>query len=475
MHSRNKISTFVRIICFAAIAVGQLFMSGCSLNFSAETLLAPPKLSDEQTEIYNALTASAGRVDLRYPRTGEYRSAFVMHNLDSELSDEAIVFYESKTIAADGAAVTGSVSNLRINFLDRDSDGKWISVYELPADGTEIESVSFSSLGGGKERILISYSGLSSGDKTLSVIDYTDGIATSLARLTYSSLMVSEFTEEGKEQLLCFTRDKANSTATFRAFHCTEDGAFEQLYNTVQLSHEISEYDSINTGSCLLMDKKSACVAIDYLKSDSLYGTDVVYFNGTEFVTAENFVRDHNDISYTRRTNTYTPVMHSQDIDGDGIMDIPVSTVMPGYENLTYPEQLNAFSWYSQKSTGIELAAYTFVDPNRNYVLLFPGRWIGMVTATLNPSENSVTFWKVEDDAKKSVTEGLSFPLLTIRTIQAGTTSTEENRSNALIDGYWLFHEDDEKLIFVKNIMYEGLSLTADELAASLSVRPEKK
>ena len=113
MHSRNKISTFVRIICFAAIAVGQLFMSGCSLNFSAETLLAPPKLSDEQTEIYNALTASAGRVDLRYPRTGEYRSAFVMHNLDSELSDEAIVFYESKTVAADGAAVTGSVSNLR--------------------------------------------------------------------------------------------------------------------------------------------------------------------------------------------------------------------------------------------------------------------------------------------------------------------------------------------------------------------------
>ena len=98
-----------------------------------------------------------------------------------------------------------------------------------------------------------------------------------------------------------------------------------------------------------------------------------------------------------------------------------------------------------------------------------------MVTATLNPSENSVTFWKVEDDAKKSVTEGLSFPLLTIRTIQAGTTSTEENRSNALIDGYWLFHEDDEKLIFVKNIMYEGLSLTADELAASLSVRPENK
>lgn len=472
---RNNFSKLVRTICVAAIAVGQLFISGCSLNFSAENLLAPPKLSDEQTEIYNALTASAGRVDLRYPRTGEHRSAFVMHNLDGEYTDEAIVFYEAKTVAVQDGTAPNTVGSLRINFLDVDSEGKWTSVYELPADGTEIESVSFSKLGGGKERILISYSGLSSGDKTLSVIDYTDGIATQIARLTYSALVVSEFTEEGKEQLLCFTRDKANNTAAFRAFHCTEDGTFEQLYNTVQLSHGISEYDSINTGSCLLIDKTSACVAIDYLKDDSLYDTDIVYFNGVEFVTAENFVRDHSEISYTRRTNPYTPVMRSQDIDSDGIMDVPASTVMPGYENLTLPEQVNAFSWYSQKSTGIELAAYTFADPNRNYILLFPGRWIGMVTATVNQSENSITFWKAEAGTKNSVIDGLSFPLLTIRTVQAGTELTEENRSNAVIDGYSLFHEDSEKLIFVKNIKYEGLSLTEDELAASLIVKPEDK
>ena len=91
----RKASALMAVLCLVTM------LCGCSAGFFSGDLLTSPRLTDEQTEIYNALTASAGRVDLRYPHTGSYRSAFVIRNIDNEPTDEAIVFYEqNKTDAA---------------------------------------------------------------------------------------------------------------------------------------------------------------------------------------------------------------------------------------------------------------------------------------------------------------------------------------------------------------------------------------
>lgn len=82
----RKASALMAVLCLVTM------LCGCSAGFFSGDLLTSPRLTDEQTEIYNALTASAGRVDLRYPHTGSYRSAFVIRNIDNEPTDEAIVF-----------------------------------------------------------------------------------------------------------------------------------------------------------------------------------------------------------------------------------------------------------------------------------------------------------------------------------------------------------------------------------------------
>lgn len=111
----RKASALMAVLCLVTM------LCGCSAGFFSGDLLTSPRLTDEQTEIYNALTASAGRVDLRYPHTGSYRSAFVIRNIDGEPTDEAIVFYEqNKTDAAKEPAQNDTaVGNLRISFLTR--------------------------------------------------------------------------------------------------------------------------------------------------------------------------------------------------------------------------------------------------------------------------------------------------------------------------------------------------------------------
>ena len=57
-----------------------LLLSGCSFGtFSVDTLLTPPKLSQEQQEIHQCLIESVGNdITLKYPSSGDNRSAFVL-------------------------------------------------------------------------------------------------------------------------------------------------------------------------------------------------------------------------------------------------------------------------------------------------------------------------------------------------------------------------------------------------------------
>ena len=448
-------------------------LCGCSAGFFSGDLLTSPRLTDEQTEIYNALTASAGRVDLRYPHTGSYRSAFVIRNIDGEPTDEAIVFYEQNktdTAKEPGAQDGNAVGNLRVSFLDKDENGDWKATYELPAAGTEVESVAFSKLGSDKEKLLISYSVLGSSDKIMSVIDYENGVATQLGTVGYSSyIMLDNLTESG-EYLACFNRDGAKKSANMTVYGCSDGKTLGMIYPVLSFGNGVTDFDRITSANCLLLGKKMPCIAVDYLISENYYGTTVLYYNGSSFATAETTVRYGADTNYSRHVNGYTPKLSSQDIDGDGIIDIPATSPLPGYENLSFPEQICAVRWYKQNCSKIELTAYTFVDPQRNFMLTFPGRWVGMVTATVNTEDNSVTFWKYEGDIKEN-----EYALLTIKTVLKSDTSaqSEPDTQSALRDGFRLFSDDSEKTIYYKSIMYEGLSLTDDEIEAAVKVRPE--
>ena len=70
------------------------FFTGCDLTLSTiDNLIKPPKLSEEQNRIDTALKASVGdNISLVYPKTGDYKSAFIVENIDEEETSEAIVF-----------------------------------------------------------------------------------------------------------------------------------------------------------------------------------------------------------------------------------------------------------------------------------------------------------------------------------------------------------------------------------------------
>ncbi len=443
----------------AAAALGTaaaLTLTGCQA--SIENLLTAPKLTQEQSEIYQALINSTGTsIKLKYPRGGEFRSAFVLQDIDSDGVDEALVFYQSQSVQSGESA-------LRLKALDN-FDGSWEAVYDLACVGSEVDSISFASLGNDNTvEILVCYSMLNQTEKTLSVLNYGSGIISELYSGSYSCMEVVDLNEDGQQELISVVPDKATQTAMAVMF-TKQDGTFRKL-SEVPLSGIAAEYVSVSKGT---LSGGTAALFLDYSKGAGQYSTDVLYCrNGAVYapmnVLANADGSQGNIIS--RFTNDYMTDIRSLDIDGDGALEIPSMTALPGYETLMKSEQLCAVEWYTVENNRYSRKYYSYYSSKYNFVLLFPSRWQGVVTAVLNSQDNEIIF--ISYDQEKQLTVDRSTELMRIRTIDKDDTEALVNSKD-----FRLIGESDESIICIKETtgyLTGKLALTESELQNSLIV-----
>ena len=76
--------------------------------------------------------ASASEISLISPLSGDHRSAFVLHDIDNDGVNEALVFYKLES----------EPSKEHMNVLDN-VNGKWVSVNDFSGTGTGVNFVSF--------------------------------------------------------------------------------------------------------------------------------------------------------------------------------------------------------------------------------------------------------------------------------------------------------------------------------------------
>ncbi|MDE7228867.1 MAG: hypothetical protein K2N56_00170, partial [Oscillospiraceae bacterium] len=249
------------------ICVLCLLLCGCSA--AVENMLTPPKLNAEQNEIYGALINSVGQnVKLKYPRSGDYRSAFVLYNLDDEPDDEAMVFYESSNVQS-------GESSLRLKFFDK-HDGKWEAVYDMACAGSEIDSVSFTTLGNtGFVDIIMRYTLLNQTEKVFSVVKYDSVTPKQMYTSSYSCLEVYDINDDGLNELLAVSTDKINNVSTAVMFTDGDNG-FEKLSETA-LPGGAADYIRVTKGR--ISDNRTA-MFLDYSKGGGQSGTDVLYCYG---------------------------------------------------------------------------------------------------------------------------------------------------------------------------------------------------
>ncbi len=454
LFKRDKLNKKLKILTAVFLSI---IMAGCSTGISVENLLTPPKLTAEQSEIYQTLINSTGStIKLKYPRGGNYRSAFVLHNIDDEPGEEALVFYENSSVQSGESA-------LRLKLLDK-QDGAWQVMYDLACAGSDIDSVSFANLGASNTvDIIVCCSMLNQTEKSVSVLNYHDGVPVELYASSYSCLEVIDLNSDGYNELVIVTPDKANQISAAAMYTNTENG-FEKL-SEVQLSGT-SDYVSVTKG---LLNENITALFLDYARGAGQYGTDVVYCYGNRITSPDSTSsKGDNSLIISRFTNDYMAEIKCSDIDGDGYIEIPSMTPLPGYETLTRPEQLCAVQWYTIEYNNFKAEHYSYYSSKYDFALLFPNRWYGVVSAAVNSQDNEIIFIAYNTYTGLEVSEKTE--IMRIRTIARADAA---GISAALSSGYENFAENDDSVYFIAQTAgYQSkrLALTESELKNSFKV-----
>ena len=396
----------MRILKIAFLTACCLLLSACSsFQLSLTDLMQAPKLSEDQAEIYEALTGAVGSPDiqLKYPRKGGYRSAFVMFDLDEDKEEEALVFYN----------VPSWGTNVRIMVLDHQGE-QWVSVYDAVGEGTDVTEADFRILtGSGRHCMLIGWEQGTSENTKMSVYDYVDGQFRVLFESEYSQMLIEDIDGDKVEEILLGIFKASSKTGSIRLINETGDGL--QWVSGVVLGCSITDFLVFYIGQ--LAPDRTGVFVDDYTANDRVVTEIMVY---TEDGRLRSLDGPYGNLD--RQLVREIPV-RCEDIDRDGIFEVPVLLSEPEedereeednqknmvqYLNLSNPQELEAFSIAGPEEDLQEELAYFqfapvwtgFVNLDYGFRFQFPEEWIGQVEVIKESGRNEWVFALRSDTAE---------------------------------------------------------------------------
>ncbi|MDD7556893.1 hypothetical protein [Ruminococcus sp.] len=418
-----------------AVTAAVMLLSGCTFSTSIDGLLSPPKLSLEQEQIYDALRRAAGSsISLKYPKTGGYLSAFIVSDIDGDGEDEALVFYEKNLLRNEENA-------LRLNVLDQ-IEGSWRSVYDLAAGGAEVEEVMISRLGSNsRTNIIVGYSMVNQGERVLSVYDYRQGELTETLNSSYSLADVCDLDRNGENELLIVCGQALSQSARAMTYVLAQDGSYYE--SRVELNEAFTDFANLLYGNTA---EGIPCVWLDGITGPSTVQTQVL--------TLENGVLT---LLYSDKDSGIRTVRQSGyltcDLDGDGVAEIPVNTLFPGYTDATESEQIPMTSWYECRGGRLMRKCSGYYSPARQFAFVLPRRWERKVTLKQDALAEELVFYRL----------GRSLEDSTVPLLRLCVTDNADTAQDRLDNGYIL-------LCSKNGLRYLAqLPDTGDELALTVS------
>jgi hypothetical protein len=346
-----------------------VMLTSCTSGFSAESLLAAPKLSSEQEAIYAALTRSVGeRINLKYPKSGQFRSAVTVADIDGDGGTEAIAFYEREDISS-------NETSLRMNILDKNAAGDWYSVYDHTGAGSEVDRLIISPLGSSTAPLLVVGFIQVSGSKTARIYSYVDNRLSGDFSDNYELAFTVDINRDSRYEL-CLLHRSTEDRDAFVSLVSVEGNLIYE-WGSAPLSPDAVEFPNIVSGA---LTAKTAALYIDSTNGEETR-TDIVYSPAPGRLRNPMYLFESNLSDMTvRRAGLFCA-----DIDGDGSLEIPVTVPFPGYGNFSpADESLQAVNWLYLDNYRLVKKYSSYYSSDEGYAFLFPSRWDGVVTARID-------------------------------------------------------------------------------------------
>lgn len=375
-----------RLLCAAAVmALVLSAQTGCSyIAGNPQELLRAPKATGDMGDIQMALYDYAGNgITLKYPQSGDNRTAFLVSDLDNDGVEEAVAFYSVPD--------AGETDAVHINIIDR-VDGEWRSTVDVVTVGNAIDKAVVADISGkGVATLLVGLELFSSTGNQLNLYNYDGKTLTQQVQESYTDFMVCDLIGDVGNQLLLFSLNTADCTSQVKMY--TFSGDAIELRGSVNTDGNISGYARMTLGT---LSSGKAAVFLDAYKSSISTVTDVIYYADGKLISPF-FDPTSGETQITLRNSTEL----STDIDGDGVTEIPFTEILPGYASRSESDRLYLTAWKSfdgQLFRDVLRGDFFYTGGFR---LQFPRSWIGNVTLVTD-NHNKMRSYRIWDPVRQT-------------------------------------------------------------------------
>ena len=347
-----------------------LCLAGCSMpgeQVQVEELLRAPKLSGDYGDVQTALNDWLGEsAQLKYPMQGDLLSPFLIHDLDGDGQQDAAVLY-----------TTAQSSNVCVAILQKGSDGMWQVRQNAEGLADTVDSVGLAQLQPGDASQLVVGYVAAQGDHYLAVYSYTDGELSTILEQQYQQYLVEDITGGGSQDLILMST--------------LEDGGVQIELLTVDKEGSFQQVAVMG----LSADRFSGCASVaagvgadgrHYLVLDGWTGISgnnlasvLLYFDEDtqQMVPADQISTEK---LYTASLRN-VPSLVSQDLDSDGIVEIPTQPDEAGLLNMSQSRRMDFIVWMDYTSPHPE-KSFGLLDEETNCYIELPMEWEGNLKLT---------------------------------------------------------------------------------------------
>ena len=347
-----------------------LLLAGCSMpgeQVQVEELLRAPKLSGDYGDVQTALNDWLGEsAQLKYPMQGDLLSPFLLQDLDGDGRQDAAVLY-----------TTAQSSNVCIAILQKDDADIWHVRQNVEGLADTVESVGLAQLQPGNATQLVVGYTAAQGDHYLAVYSYTDGVLSTILEQQYQQYLVEDITGGGNQDLILMSTLE-DGGVQIELLTVDKEGSFQQVAVMGLSANRFAGCASVAAGvgadgrHYLVLDGWTGISGNNLASVLLRFDEDTQQMVPADQISTEKL--------YTASLRN-VPSLVSQDLDGDGIVEIPTQPDEAGLLNMSQSRRMDFIVWMDYTSPHPE-KSFGLLDEETNCYVELPMEWEGNLKLT---------------------------------------------------------------------------------------------
>ena len=329
-----------RKLKIAVMILMALLLTGCAMT-TVDRMYSPPKRSAAYEDLQRAIDAAMEHMEYASPLSGENRQTVQLADLDGDGLDEYLLF-----------ARDTSDNPMKILIFRRNENG--CSLMEtIESRGSAFDLVEYADMDGipGVELVV----GRQVSDtvlRSVSVYAFGGGSSTQMMSTSYSKIVVVDMDSDNLMDLLVITSGESDADNAAASLYRYADGEVVRS-RQASMSTRSEFVKRIMVGK---LQNGTPAVYVASSVADSAIITDVFALKNGVF-TNVSFSNDSGTSVQTLR-NYY---VYADDIDNDGVLELPDLIDMVPVENTWMDSNQKLIRWYAMDLNGNETdKMYTF-------------------------------------------------------------------------------------------------------------------